>query len=100
MNNSESIQITSANLPYGQRVRVRSGASYARGRDIDMYISETDTVVLYKRWRKDWPELISLRGGVESVTCEMILEIPRNALVKVYGVMRATRLIRAAKQGI
>ncbi len=101
MTNSESrqIQITSASSPYGQLVRVRRGSSYARGRDIDVYLSEGDTEVLYKRWRKSWAEPIGLRGGIESITCEMILEIPRTDLVKVYGVMRATRLIKAAKQG-
>lgn len=99
MDNSESRQITSASAPYGQLVRVRSGSSYARSRDIDVHLSSNDVEMLYKRWRNKWGNPVGFRGGIESITSELILDVPRKDLVRVYGVRRTTRLIKAAKQG-
>jgi hypothetical protein len=71
----------------------------ARSADIDGWLSENDVEVLYKRWRKSWPEPVEFRGGVQSITCDLVLEIEYKQLVKTYGVQRASRLIKAAKQG-
>lgn len=99
MANNESRQITSARSPYGELVRIRRGSSYARSADIDGWLSDKDVEILYKRWRKTWPTPISFRGGVLSITCDLVLEVGHKLLVKAYGVQRASRLINAAKKG-
>lgn len=82
------------------RIRIRSGRSFAKSPDIDGFLSESDVEVLYKRWKsKDWGEPITLRGGIISIDCDMILDIPWNSLVKAYGVKRAKRLVDASNKG-
>lgn len=81
-------------------IRIRSGRSFAKSPDIDGFLSTSDVEVLYKRWKsKKWGEPITLRGGIISIDCDMILDIPWNSLVKVYGVQRAKRLVDASNKG-
>lgn len=92
-------QITGASKNVS-RIRIRSGASFARSPDIDGFLNELDVKVLYKRWKsEEWGEPIVLRGGIVSLTCDMLLEIPWKELVKTYGVKRAKRLLEAGNKG-
>lgn len=78
----------------------RSGGSFAMdGAAMDLYLSEEDTEVLYRRWDgAKWGEPLTLNGGVKSITTDMVLAITYKDLSSVYGVKRANLFIEAAKQ--
>ncbi len=83
-----------------RRIRIRSGRSFAKSPDIDGFLNDLDIAVLYKRWKsKEWGEPITLRGGIISIDCDMILDVPWNSLVKTYGIKRAKRLRDASNKG-
>lgn len=77
-------------------VKVRSGLSFARGVAIEQYLNEDEIDVLHERWKDEWPERLDFRGGVKSVTCEMIQEVSYQELSGTYGVRRAKRLVDIA----
>lgn len=79
-------------------VVIRQGASFARGVLIDGFLSYNDVVILYERWKESWPEPEQHRGDEEAITCEMILEVPEEELKKVYGKLRAGRLLEVARR--
>jgi len=80
--------------------RVVSGTSFPKGVDIDGFLSEEDTRVLYERWKGDlWGEPLVFSGGTKSITCEMVLEVPSKDLIKTYGAALANRLVAASERG-
>lgn len=74
----------------------RSGSSYARGTTIDPLISADDRSALYERWNTKWGEPLGFQGGEIAITCDMVVAVPLEDLVKTYGKSRAERLIEAA----
>lgn len=57
----------------------------ARGTDIDGYLPEDLVDVLYEKWQASWPTPLEFAGGIKSVTCEMVLEVPKGELFKTFG---------------
>lgn len=76
---------------------VSQGASYARGTGIDPFLSEKEIDVLYKKWNPGWPEKNVFQGGVEEITCEMVLNVPEAELRKEFGAKMAAHLMDVAK---
>lgn len=79
------------------KVRYRQGTSYARGTDVDAYLSPEDCRVLYERWKGEWPEPLHFRGGTKSITCEMVLDVGEAELSLVMGKARAARILEVAR---
>ena len=71
-----------------------------RSPDVDGFLLNGDTEILYGRWKdEEWGAPIQLSGGITSITCDMVVEIGFQNLTKVYGVRRAKRLLDASKRG-
>lgn len=93
-------RIIGRNYKGNAQLRIRSGASLARDANIDNFITPKDCEMLYRKWKKDkWDEPLQYRGGLEAITCEMILKVSLVALTKVYGKKRAKRFLAAASKG-
>jgi hypothetical protein len=78
-------------------VKVRQGASIARGTTIDEYLGQSDVDLLYENWQAGWPEPLAFSGGVKAVTCEMVLEVPFADFKKVFK-KRAQQIYDVAKR--
>ena len=71
-----------------------------RSPDVDGFLLNGDTEILYGRWKdEEWGAPIQLSGGIKSITCDMVVEIGFQNLTKVYGVRRAKRILEASKRG-
>lgn len=79
-------------------VSIRSGLSFARGVAMEQYISLEDELVLHERWKSTWPVPLMFSGGVKSVTCEMINEVPKAEFTRTYGKARSKRWTALASQ--
>lgn len=79
-------------------VSIRSGTSFARGVALEQYISKEDADILHDRWKDDWPERLAFQGGIKSVTCEMLLQVPIGQLTRTYGKTRAHAWYELAEQ--
>jgi hypothetical protein len=66
------------------KVKIRQGASLARGMTIDGHLAGTDKALLYEKWLPDWPKPLEFRGGITAITCEMVLKVPFDEFKKVY----------------
>ncbi len=75
----------------------RQGKSNAIGTIIDGYLEQSENDLLYARWKSEWPEPLAFSGGIKAITCEMILEIPEEDLVKALGKKRAGQFLQVAK---
>lgn len=64
---------------------IRKGSSVARGTTIDEYLGADDCAVLYERWQSAWPEPYYFRGGVMTITSEMVLQVPEDDFERVMG---------------
>lgn len=73
----------------------RQGASYAMGTIIDAYLDDATCSKLYSKWKKSWPAPLEFRGGLTAITCEMVLDVPSEEFVKVYGGLSETILAAA-----
>ena len=68
---------------------VRPVAIVQRSPSMDRFLSEDDKEYLYERWDADFPAKISLQGGVELITCEMVSGLSWGQLVKAFGTSKA-----------
>jgi len=73
----------------------RQGTSYAKGTMIDAYLDDAACSKLYAKWKKNWPAPLEFQGGQTAITCEMVLDVPSNELLKVYGGLSETILAAA-----
>lgn len=71
-----------------------------RSPDIDGFLPDVLVPVLYERWNNEkWGAPSELRGGIKSITCDMVKEVGFQELSRVYGVRRAKTFIEAANKG-
>jgi hypothetical protein len=81
------------------QIRRRTKRLAVRSPNIDGFLLNGDTAVLYGRWKAErWGAPLQFSGGITSITCNMIVDVGFQDLAKVYGVRRAKRLLDAAKQ--
>jgi hypothetical protein len=78
-------------------IRIRAGSSYARETAIDPYIDEGLVEEVYEKWSDEWQSPQVFQGGVTSITCEMILQVPVAELGKVFGADKTARILKAAR---
>lgn len=81
------------------------GGSYAIGTIIDGYLSQEEIDQLYAIWKSDWPEPLVFQGGVKAITCEMILEVPKDIFIAAFGrkknrVEMASNILAKAERNI
>ena len=80
-------------IPNNTKIVMRSGASFARGTTIDLYLEEKEIKSLYERWdQANWGEIYSLPGGEKAITCEMVKAVSLFDLTKIYGKKLANKL--------
>jgi len=70
-----------------------------RSPDIDGFLPSAVIPVLYERWKAAWETPIVLRGGIQSITCDMVVDVGFTALSRTFGVRRAKLLVEAAQRG-
>ena len=71
-----------------------------RSNPIDIYLEEKDVERIYEVWGQGvtkfgWEYPISMRGGVFSITVEMVHKIPVEQLEKIYYPKRTKRIVDA-----
>jgi len=71
-----------------------------RAPTVDLYINGKLREELYKRWgtgvaRFGWPQPLSHRGGISSITVKMIKDIPEEELLKVYYKRKTKQILDA-----
>lgn len=76
--------------------RVRRMSSPA----IDLYLPQEELDVIYDRWGQGvtqfgWDIPLSMRGGITTITCEMVKKVPLSQLEKVYYKKRTQRILNA-----
>ena len=81
-----------------QTTRYRQGTSLAVGTIIDGYLSDKETEKVYARWKSDWPEKLAFSGNQPGITFEMIREVPRSQLNRVFGPKFAAKLVQMAAE--
>lgn len=81
----------------GMTFKVRQGASLARGTTIDEYLSQETCDALYEKWSPEWAEPLMFSGGIRAITCEMVVDVPKSELVKVYGKAKGNEIYAAAE---
>ncbi len=82
------------------QIRRRTTRLAVRSPDIDGFLLNGDVEVLYGRWKAEkWGSPVALAVGVNSITCNMVLDVGFQGLSKIYGVRRAKRLMDASKRG-
>lgn len=80
-------------------IRRRTNRLAPRSPDIDGFLPDSVTDVLYKKWNSEkWGEPITLSGGTLSITCDMVRDVGYSALSKVYGARRAKVLMDVANR--
>ena len=77
---------------------VRPVAVIQRSPAMDRFLSVDDTSDLYTKWPSTFPAKISLQGGVELITCEMVAGLSWGQLVKAFGTSKAKLFRDTAKQ--
>lgn len=79
--------------PNTTKIVMRSGASFARGTTIDLYLDSKEIKTLYERWNQAaWGEIYSLPGGEQAITCEMVKAVSLFDLTETYGMALAKKL--------
>lgn len=80
-----------------KKVITHAGVSYAMGTVIDGHLSKDANDALYALWegQDGWPEILSFRGGIKGITCEMVKEVGEQALYKAF---RAKYKVRKGKE--
>jgi len=69
---------------------------------IDLCLTEADNRRVYDLWgdgikRYKWDEPITFRGGIKSITCDMVKKIPVVQLEKLFYERRTERILDAIK---
>lgn len=75
-----------------------SGTSYARGIIIDGYLAEDEKKTLYEKWKSEWPQPLTFQGGVQALTCEKVLEVGEEQILKTYGKKLGKRFMEVAER--
>jgi hypothetical protein len=83
-------------------VKRRSVQNLAQQKPIDLYLTEEDTKRVYDLWgegikRFNWQEPITFRGGIKSITCDMVKSVPVEELEKLFYERRTKRILEAIK---
>lgn len=78
-------------------IKIRQGASLAKGTVIDGYLEQSEIDTLYMRWRSAWPTPLEYPGGVLAITCEMVLEVPESELIQALGKKLGTRILEVSR---
>lgn len=85
---------------YDMKINVTRYIEQNESLPIDLYISEEDKDRVYELWGKGvtqfgWDIPISMRGGIFSITIEMLKSIPEEELEKIFYKKRTERLLEA-----
>ena len=80
------------------KIKVRRHVSSARGTPIDGYLDDRDIEKLYDKWDDSWGVPFRFRGGIESITAEIIMGAPISEMKKVYGKAFTDRITKVASE--
>lgn len=87
---------------YNLKLRtVRSVAPHSSP-PVDLYLEEDDVERIYEVWgegvqRFNWEVPITLRGGIKTITMDMIRDIPREELEDIFYKRRTQKIMEALK---
>ena len=84
-------------------IRVKGIPIVSQEKPIDLYLADEDNKRVYELWgdgikRFHWEEPITYRGGVKSITCDMVKRIPVEELEKLFYKKRTQRILEAIEQ--
>lgn len=79
------------------KVNVRRQVQSARGTPIDGFLDDASIQKLYEKWDDDWGRPFEFRGGIVSLTAEIIIAAPEDRMKKVYGKTFVDDLLVVAK---
>jgi len=79
-------------------ITIRSGLSFARSPDMFHFLSDEELQLLYTTWDKHVWDCDTLSGGTKSITCQHVLDVGKEKLVKAFGKKLAVRLLEIAER--
>lgn len=87
---------------YNMKIRTVRSVPAHNSPPVDLYLEEEDTERIYEVWgegvqKYNWDAPITLRGGIKTITMDMIREIPREELEDIFYKRRTERIIEALK---
>ena len=90
---------------YDMKITTTRKVPLERSSPIDYFLEEKDLKRIYDVWGQGvtkfgWDEPLSHRGGVFSITVEMVKKIPEAQLLKIYFKQRTERMIEALARAV